>query len=707
MTGSQTPLKISILAAGAGGMYCGSCMRDNALAAALRRQGHSVTLIPMYTPLRTDEVGASIPDVFYGGVNVYLQHATRVFRHTPRILDAIFDRPWVLNLAGNLGAQTSPEKLVELTLDVLEGEDGHATKELGRLVEFLRDQVRPQLVSVPNLMFIGMARTFRRELDVPVVCELTGEDIFLDAMKEQDRGRVRDIIRRRCADVSRFVATSDYYAGRMADYLDVPRSRIDVVYTGLSREYLAQPRAPRGSGLPTVGYLARICTEKGLSRLIDAFILLCRMPGMQDCRLKVAGYLGARDEKWFGALKKRVADAGLSDRVEYVGEVDRDGKLTLLDSIDVFTVPTVYPESKGIYVLEALARGVPVVQPAHGSFPELIERTGGGMLVPPGDAPALAEALADLLRDPDRREQLGRKGRAAVEFAFTDEQMAANMVRVYQTAMGEANSAAREHEATKARSDAELRHGTSGDAPGAAGLLVREVWKEYPTPAEPLVVLRGVSFSLSPGQTLAIVGPSGSGKSTLLNILGTLDHPTRGSVRLGETDPFALPASQLARFRSSRIGFVFQDHHLLPQCTAVENVLVAKLAQGRVGDAELARARELLEMVGLADRARHLPAELSGGERQRVAIARALMNGPQVLLCDEPTGNLDQKTSHGVGQLLLHLAAETNAILITVTHSPAIAEMFGRQMRMSDGVLGEIDGGLAEHSRGRLCHNDT
>jgi len=678
-------LKISILAAGAGGMYCGSCMRDNALASALRRAGHEVTLIPLFSPLRTDAADdASLPDVYYGGVNVYLQHATRLFRHTPRVLDSIFDRPWLLNAASRMGAQTPPEKLASLTLDVLEGEDGNATKELDRLVEFLRTTVRPQVVSLPNLMFVGMARTFARELGVPVVCELTGEDIFLDAMDEADRRHVRRIIRERAADVTRFVATSEYYAGQMAEYLGVPRSRIDVVYTGLSAEYLTQsaaaPARVQASRPPTVGYLARICSEKGVSRVIDAFLALRGLPGMSDARLKIAGYLGSRDERWFAGQRQRVTDAGLDGAVEYTGEVDRDGKLALLNSIDVFTVPTAYPEAKGIYVLEALSCGVPVVQPAHGSFPELIRMTGGGVLVPPGDAAALAAALADLLRHPARRAELGQRGRAAVQSIFTDDRMAANMVSVYEEAMSDAVNTDRTFTAP---------------APPNAGagepLVVSDLWKEYPTPGEPLVVLRGVSLSLPTGQTLAIVGPSGSGKSTLLNILGTLDSPTRGSVRLGQTDPFALKPADLSTFRGGRIGFVFQDHHLLPQCTAVENVLIARLATGKVSDADAGRAHELLRLVGLADRARHLPSELSGGERQRVAIARALMNRPQLLLCDEPTGNLDQKNSQAVTQLLLDLAAESRAILITVTHSAAVAAMFGRQMRMTDGVLAEGD----------------
>jgi ABC-type lipoprotein export system ATPase subunit/glycosyltransferase involved in cell wall biosynthesis len=683
-------LNISILAAGAGGMYCGSCMRDNALATALKRQGHAVTLIPLYSPLRTDAPTESIPEVYYGGINVYLQHASRLFRHTPRMLDAIFDRPWLLNAAGSLGAQTDPAKLGNFTLDVIRGEDGAATKELTRLVEFLRDHVRPQVVSLPNLMFIGMARTFREALGVPVVCELTGEDLFLDAMKDEDRQRIRGVIRSRVADVTRFVATSEYYAATMAEYLEIARDRIDVVYTGLAGEYFAEPAPARENPRPpTVGYLARICSEKGLARLIDAYVLLRQIAGMENVRLKVAGYLGPKDEKWFGALRKRIEQAGVGDGIDYIGEVDREAKLAMLDSIDVFSVPTAYPEAKGIYVLEAMARGVPVVQPAHGSFPELMRLTGGGVLVAPDDPKALAEALAELIRDPARRSELGRRGRAAVESTFTDQHMAANMLRVYEAAM-ESDTEARRHEGAEPRSGGTgagspfgVRHSALGNSP----LLVSDVWKEYPTPGEPLVVLRGVSLEIEPGQTLAIVGPSGSGKSTLLNILGTLDRPTRGSVRLGEVDPFVLGGGELACYRSEKVGFIFQDHHLLPQCTAAENVMIAKLAIGRVTEPDAKRARDLLGMVGLADRTSHLPSELSGGERQRVAIARALMNGPQVLLCDEPTGNLDTKASQAVGELLLKLAAETHAILITVTHSPSLAEMFGRQMRMTDGVL--------------------
>jgi glycosyltransferase involved in cell wall biosynthesis len=414
-------------------------MRDNALASALKRLGHDVTLVPLYTPLRTENHSDSIPEVFYGGVNVYLQHLTALFRHTPRMLDWVFDRPWLLNLAGRMGSQTRPEKLADLTLDIIKGEEGAAQKELRRLVHYLKTDGKPDVISLPNLMFIGMARQFRRELHVPVICELTGEDIFLDAMDAADRMRLREVIRERAGDVSRFVATSDYYADHMAEYLGIPRERIDVVHTGIAVEYLASPPAP-ALRPPTVGYLARICPEKGFHRVLEAMAKLVSLPGMSDARLKIAGYVGGRDEKWAKDLLRGLTATPLGKAVTFLGEVGRKEKLAMLDSIDVFSVPTVYPESKGVYVLEAMARGVPVVQPNHGSFPELIRLTGGGVLTPPGDAAALAEALAELLRDEPGRREMGRNGRAGVERMFTDTHMAEGMLAVFKKAAREAAS---------------------------------------------------------------------------------------------------------------------------------------------------------------------------------------------------------------------------------------------------------------------------
>jgi glycosyltransferase involved in cell wall biosynthesis len=431
-------LNIAILASGAAGMYCGSCMRDNALAAALMRQGHQVSLIPLYTPLKTEPKSVAHDEVFFGGVNVYLQHASSIFRRTPRALDWLLDRQWLLKVAAKYGADTPPEQLAGLTLSMLQGEEGPAVKEVRRLASFLREQIKPQIVTLPNLMFIGVAPALRRELTVPVVCELTGEDIFHDAMAERDHGTVREAIRRGVPSVDRFVATCTYYAGRMSDYLGVSREKIDVVYPGIPKEYVREdppkhdPRKP-----PTVGFLARIGPEKGLHRFLDAVLLLAKMPGMQDLRVRVAGYLGRQYEKWYAEQQDRLRSAGFGNRAQCLGEVDRPAKLEILDSLDVFSVPTTYRETKGVSVLEAMARGVPVVQPAHGSFPEILQLAGGGTLVPPEDPAALAKGMHDLLTDPGRRMVLGNAGRQGVREGFTDEVMARHMLRVYERTVGE------------------------------------------------------------------------------------------------------------------------------------------------------------------------------------------------------------------------------------------------------------------------------
>ncbi len=427
-------MNICILAAGAAGMYCGSCLRDNALAVALLRAGHQVTLVPLYTPLRTDVANVTIPRVFFGGVNTWLQYASPLFRHTPRLFDWLFDRPWLLKWAGSLGAQTPPSKLGPFTLSVLAGEEGPAIKELRRLVRFVADELRPDVISLPNLMFIGMAKLLRQETGAPIVCELTGEDIFLDAMAEPYRGKAREVIRQRAEDVASFVATSSYYADRMVDYLGIARERIRVVYPGVSRDHLSSSEAEKaiGNREPTVGYFARICPEKGLDRLVDALPHLRRISGMAQARIRAAGYLGSANRAWYEALRKRIVRQGLADAFTYIGEVDLAGKLAFLDSVDVLSVPTPYPEPKGIYVLESFARGVPVVVPSHGAFPELGSMSRAGLLVPPGDAKALAESLGSLLSDPGRRRQLGANGREAVVASFTDDHMAAKMLQVYE-----------------------------------------------------------------------------------------------------------------------------------------------------------------------------------------------------------------------------------------------------------------------------------
>jgi glycosyltransferase involved in cell wall biosynthesis len=303
-------------------------------------------------------------------------------------------------------------------------------------MRFLADTVQPDVVTLPNAMFIGAARPIRRTLGVPVVCELSGEDLFLDQLPDRFRRQAYDIIADSAADVARFTASSRYFADKMITEMRLPADRVEVVYPGVSVNDLPPAPLRPPDRKPTVGFLARICPAKGLDHLLRAMAELRRRPGCESAQLRTAGYLGPGDQAWFDkVLDELVRKAGLAESHTHLGEVDRQGKISLLHSIDLFSVPARFPEPKGIYLLESLACGVPVVQTARGSFPELIAATGGGVLVPPDDPAAMADALADLLRDEPRRAELSRAGRAAVLDRFTDTRMAENMLAVYRSAI--------------------------------------------------------------------------------------------------------------------------------------------------------------------------------------------------------------------------------------------------------------------------------
>ncbi len=425
-------MRIAYIAAGAGGMYCGTCIHDNTLATALLAKGHEVALMPTYTPMRTDEENVSMGQVFYGALNVYLQGKSALFRHTPRALDWLLDRPGVLKAISKLGSSTDPKDLGWMTLDVLQGENGHQHKELERLVAWLRDDYKPDVVHITNSMFLGMVRRIREEVGVPVVVALQGEDLFIDDLPEPFHTTVVEEMQHRAADASVFLSPSRYYAEHMAGVLDLPPEQIAVIPLGIRIEGHGAPKEPRTDGAVNLGYLARIAPEKGLRPLVDAFVELCKLPECADLRLRIAGYLGPRDVPYKDECLKTIEDAGFSDRVDFVGEVDLEGKLAFLRSLDILSVPTVYQEPKGIFVLEALADGVPVVLPAHGSFPEMVEATDGGVLVEPNSTEALADGIRELVVDKARREELGANGHRAIRERFSVEANADAVLKLYE-----------------------------------------------------------------------------------------------------------------------------------------------------------------------------------------------------------------------------------------------------------------------------------
>jgi glycosyltransferase involved in cell wall biosynthesis len=425
-------MRILSITAGAAEMYCGSCLRDNALAAALIARGHDVTLLPIYTPTVTDEPNVSAGRrVFLGGISVYLQQHFAVFRHTPWLLDRLWDAPGVIKRFAARSIDVDPRMLGALTVSTLNGERGHQRKEIRKLLAWLADEPVPDVVNLPNSLLIALAAPIRNALRRPVVVTLQGEDLFLSGLPEPYQQQALDLIRQQVEHVDLFIAVSDYCARFMAEYLSIADERIRTVPLGVNVDDLRP--AQRGPARPyTIGYLARVAPEKGLHNLADAYCLLRQERGLPESRLVAAGYLAPRDRRYFSAIEAKLRDSGLGNEFRYFGKVDRAAKIDFLRGVDILSVPSGYPEPKGLYLLEAMACGVPVVQPNHGAFPELIERTGGGMLSVSERPADVADAILALWQDREHAATLAQRAVHGVSAHYTIDHMAERTLEVYR-----------------------------------------------------------------------------------------------------------------------------------------------------------------------------------------------------------------------------------------------------------------------------------
>lgn len=425
-------MKIAYITAGAAGMYCGSCLHDNTLAATLIAQGHEALLIPTYTPIRTDEVDVSQKRVFFGGINVYLQQKLSLFRHTPWLLDRLLDGRGLLRWVSRFAVTTQAQDLGDLTVSMLQGELGRQRKEVAKLTSWLARDLRPEIVCLSTALLSGSVHEIKARMRVPVVCMLQGDDVFLEALPQPHRSTALKLISEHCQEIDGFIATSAYYADFMASYLAVPRPKIEVVLPGLNLTGHGKEKKVSRNPKLTIGYFARVCPEKGLHNLVKAFQILCGDPNSPRCRLRVSGWLGGNDRRYFAEQQRRMQVSGLAEVFEYVDSPDHASKVRFFQSLDVLSVPTTYREPKGLYILEALANGVPVVQPRHGSFPELVGATGGGLLVEPDNPEDLARGLGQLLKDETIRLKFGQTGKRSVFERFHAQRMADETMSVFR-----------------------------------------------------------------------------------------------------------------------------------------------------------------------------------------------------------------------------------------------------------------------------------
>ena len=427
-------------------MFCGNCFRDNALVAALRKQRHDVLMVPLYLPLTLDEVDQTQDTpIFFNGVNVFLEQKSGWFRKAPEWVHRLASSPRLLKWASGRAAKTRATDVGDITVSMIQGEEGNQARELEELIAFLKTQKRPDVICLSNVMLAGLARRLKAELGAKIVCTLQGEDTFLDALPDDVRFIAWKALTERCADIDLFVAPTRYFGELMRDRLKLPPDKVKVIYNGINLHgYEGLQALKLRAGVvkePVLGFFARMCREKGLDTLVEAFILLKERKQVPRLKLKVGGSFGPADESLVNGLRVKLHEKGLLEDAEFHPNVDRAAKVAFLRSLSVFSVPAAYGEAFGLYVLEAQASGVPVVQPRHAAFPELLTMTGGGTLCEPGNPAALADAIEPLLLDAAKARALGEAGLQAVREKFNVDTMATETVHAFEELLGRRKSA--------------------------------------------------------------------------------------------------------------------------------------------------------------------------------------------------------------------------------------------------------------------------
>ncbi len=425
-------MKIVSIVPGFGGtFYCGNCLRDSAFAASMRKAGHDAIILPVYLPLTMNgnTTPSEIP-VFYGAVNIYLKQQFPFLRKMPLWLEKFFNSSAMLRFAAKKSGSTRATGLEELTESMLLGSEGFQSHELQQLVDFLKYHEKPDVVHFSNALLLGMARQIREEVQVPVVCSLQDEDVWIDVMEPVYRQKIWDLLAEKAKDVDAFIAVSDFFAKVMQAKLRIPDERLHVLHIGINPD-LYSYNIP-ASNPPAIGYLSRVCEENGFEILVDAFIKLKADERFRTLKLKVTGGMTGDDNRFIQKQLRKLKARNLSGDVEFIPDFSLEALQKFFRSITVLSVPVLKGEAFGLYQLEALASGIPLVQPDLGAFPEIINSSGGGAIYSPNSPDALSRKLAELLSDPERLMKMSKAGHAAVAEKFDCGKLAVKMADIYK-----------------------------------------------------------------------------------------------------------------------------------------------------------------------------------------------------------------------------------------------------------------------------------
>ncbi|MDX2430185.1 MAG: glycosyltransferase family 4 protein, partial [Bacteroides sp.] len=376
-------MRIMHIIPGSGGsFYCGNCLRDSKYVEAMRKSDHMVVKLPMYLPLFADEhdLSREIP-VFYGAISIYMKQLFPIFRKAPRWVDKALNSKPMLKLASKFAGSTRAKGLEEMTVSMLLGEEGQQKDELQHMVDWIVDNCNPDVIHLSNALLLGLAQQLSERLHVPVVCSLQDEDVWVDVMKPSAAESVWKLMSKKADHVASFISVSDFYAGVMKEKMDLPDGKLMSVHIGVDPgDYIFKPVSEKGRN---IGYISRMCFENGLDILVDAFIILKQKEGFEDVKLILTGGSTGDDKKYLHDIRKKIKDNRLADQVEFHDDFEEQGLRDDLEKVSVVSVPVRNGEAFGIYLLECMVSGVPVVQPALGAFPEIINLTKGGVVYEP------------------------------------------------------------------------------------------------------------------------------------------------------------------------------------------------------------------------------------------------------------------------------------------------------------------------------------
>ena len=422
---------IQIIPGSGGSFYCGNCLRDSKYFNALRAEGHQVTKIPMYLPLFADEHDISDVPIFYGAISTYLKQLYPVFRKAPQWFDNILNSKPMMRLAASMAGSTRASGLEDMTISMLLGEQGQQKEELEHLVNWIADHCNPDVIHLSNALLLGLARRLKERTGVPVVCSLQDEDVWVDAVNPAFQEKIWKLMHTRSKDVDALVSVSNFFARKMKERMQLPDEKVHTIHLGVEitdYAFISTREKERN-----IGYISRMCYENGFDIVVDAFIELKKKPGFEDVKLVATGGSTGDDTKFIKEQKQKIKENNLAGSFEVIADFEEKGLHEFFKKVSLVSVPVRIGEAFGIYLLEAMASGVPVVQPALGAFPEIIELSKGGVTYLPNTPGKLSEVWAELLADPGRLEQLSIDGYAGTKSSFNIQNHAQEIIELYKS----------------------------------------------------------------------------------------------------------------------------------------------------------------------------------------------------------------------------------------------------------------------------------